>query len=239
MRHEHHVRCPLGRPGAVLHQVVEGLARHLHVVVGRVVAELVQIGIRLVGNPLAVAIDIDPGEGRRLDRMATEVPDAVQHLIGRAEVRRRVVPLRRERRLADDGSGLDARGPAFDLHPAERCHYAPFLRRQDGRRMRLRIDLRVALVDRRRDHHRLAAPQFHFHFRIAHRARRLAVDRSLFRKRLAEVNGDLSGRSGRRLQAEIPEGHAAEIDENFACGGLHDPLGCLVDEAGRRGGGRA
>ena len=69
----------------VLHQVVEGVAGHLDVVVGGVVAELVEVGVRLVGDALAVAIDVDAGEGGGLDRVAAEFPDAVERLVGGLE----------------------------------------------------------------------------------------------------------------------------------------------------------
>ena len=100
--------------------------------------------------------------------------------------------------------------------------------------MSLRIDLRVALVDRRRDDHWLAAPQFHLHLGIAHGARRLAVDRPV-RNRLAEMDGDLPTGSGGCLEAEIAKGHAPEVDEDLPAVGTDHPLGCLVDEVGRRG----
>ena len=53
---------PFSRPGSVFHQVIKRISGHLNVQAGGVIAELMKIGARFVGNPLTIAIDINTGK---------------------------------------------------------------------------------------------------------------------------------------------------------------------------------
>ena len=85
MCHENHVRRPFGWPRSILHQPVERARRHRHVVVGRVMAKLVQISIRFVGNPFTISINVNARKGRRLEAVFAQIPDPVERLIGALE----------------------------------------------------------------------------------------------------------------------------------------------------------
>ena len=57
--HRHEMQCPLGRPGGVVNQVLEGMTGKLVFAVHAVMAQLVDIRVGLVGNALSVTIHVD------------------------------------------------------------------------------------------------------------------------------------------------------------------------------------
>ena len=82
MGDKNHVRSPLGRPGRMRHQPVKSVPHHLSIAISVILTELVQIRIRLVSNPLALAIHINPGKRRGFDGIPAKLPDPVKHFIG-------------------------------------------------------------------------------------------------------------------------------------------------------------
>jgi hypothetical protein len=54
-------------------------------------AELIDICVHLVGNPLAVAVDVDAAEARGFDAVLAQVPDIVKHRVGRREPGRIII----------------------------------------------------------------------------------------------------------------------------------------------------
>ena len=139
----------------MLHQPIISIPRHLGVRAGRVVAELVEIGIRFVRDALAVAIHIDPGEGGGFDRIAAKFPNAVERFVGRLETRRLVIPSGGDGRLPENLIHPQFIRPALDFNPAEWQHHAPLGWREHGGRMGGGALLGIAFVRRGCDDHRL------------------------------------------------------------------------------------
>jgi hypothetical protein len=61
------------------------VARQREVAIDAVVPELLNVGVALVRDALAVAIDVNPSEGGRHHRVLGDLPDLVQFLVRRAE----------------------------------------------------------------------------------------------------------------------------------------------------------
>ena len=61
----------------MLHQPFVAFARKRVVCVDRVLAQLVDVGIRLIRSPLAVAIHVHAAEARGKDRVLEEVVEPV------------------------------------------------------------------------------------------------------------------------------------------------------------------
>ena len=125
VRHEDHVRPPLRRPGRVLHEPVERVARHLAIAVRGVVAQLIEVRVSLVRDPFAVAVHVHARERRGLDGIAAQLPDAIEQAVRGAERGRVIVPRCGEHRSAPDLSWREFAGPPLDLHPPERQHHRP------------------------------------------------------------------------------------------------------------------
>ena len=91
---EDQVHGPLGRPSHVVRHVFKRAARHREVVVHAVRTEHVQIGVRLVGGALAVAVHIDAIEAQRLHGVLAQAPNLVQVGAGTGEGGGIVIELR-------------------------------------------------------------------------------------------------------------------------------------------------
>ena len=230
MGHEDHVRGPFGGPGGFFHEEVVGIARDLAVGIGVVVAELVEVGIGLVGDALAVAIDVDAGEGGGFDGVFGEVPDAVEEGVGGFKVCGVVFPGGEEGGAALDVFGFERAGPAFDFDPTERKDDAPFLGGEDGGGVG-----GVALVRCGGDGGGLEGGGVGLGGGVADGAGRFAVDAAVLGEFFAEVDGDVSGGAGVGGEGDVGEGDFAEVDEVVAGGDLFDFDGSLGDEADGRG----
>ncbi len=215
MGHEHHVRRPFGWPRSVLHQPVKRVACHLNVVVGRVVTQLIQVCVGFVRDPLPVTIDIDAGERCRLDRIAAELPDAIQHLVRRFEGSCVVIPSLSKGRLPRNVLGTQFARPPFDLDPAKRQDDAPLRRRQHGGWVPVADLFRVSLVGRGRHDNGSHPAQTDTGLVIANRPRWLAVDAPRLQG-FAEVNRHASRPTHGRRQLDVAERDTPEIDEGDA-----------------------
>ena len=134
MCHENHVRCPLGRPSGLLHQVIIGITRHQRIWITGVVAELVEVSIRLVRDALAVTIDIDSSKSRGLDRVAAEFPNGIEGFVRGLKAGGLIIPGRGEGGIALNVFCEKFTLPSFDFYPAKWQHYTPFFRRENGGR---------------------------------------------------------------------------------------------------------
>ncbi len=238
LRHEDEVRRPLGGPGAVFDQVIEGVAGEEDVVVGGVVAELVQVGIRLVGDALAVAIHVNAGEGGGLDGVFAEFPDAVERFVGGLEMGGGVIPVGGKGGSTDEVLGFRIAGETLDLDPAERGDHTPFLRGEDGGGIEAMALLGVFLVSRGSHDKRLAALPFPRGHGIAHGAGRLAVDAALLES-FAEVDFEIALCAGWRGDLDVSERDLSEIDEDDAGYRGGDGDGRFLNELYGSGGGEA
>ena len=204
------MRCPLARPGGLFHQVIKGVARHLGVGITGVVTELIEIGIGLIGNALAVAIDVDAGKCRGLDGVTTQFPDLIQCGIGRAEMCGIVLPSRSKCRAPTKIACGKCSFPAFDLDPPKGQHDAPFFGCQDRRGLRGIASVRC------RSHASDSTLCGDFGLCITNRATGSTVDASILRG-LAEMHGEFL-RLIQSQQFEVSKSDLTKIDEDRAIG---------------------
>ncbi len=206
--HEHAEEDPLGGPGRVVEQVLVGVAAEGVLAVDAVVAELVDVGVGLVGDALAVAVDVDADEARRFDGVAADVPDGAERVVGAGELR---------------GVGIEGVGDAVlqnteqlvagvvDLDITERQHLEEIGRHEHGGAGG------VALVGR--DHDAvvvLARFGFERHRTVADGPAGLAVDGVVGSDLFAEVDGEGAGFGGVEPEPERAEACIAEVNEPAA-----------------------
>ena len=133
---QHRLQNPFGRPGGMVKQVLVRTACKGKLTVDRVVAQLVEQSVGLIGNAFAVPVDINPGERGRLHRIAAQFPHPIQHGIGTGKMHCKVIE-RIMYRLPFDVGRSDIVLVSFDLEVAERQHLADVFRHRNGQRRRV------------------------------------------------------------------------------------------------------
>ena len=76
---------PFGGPRGMVEHVLAREPPRGVVRIDGVVAQLVDVGVGLVGNPLPVTVDVEPEETRGLDAVLAEPPDLLEGRVGAGE----------------------------------------------------------------------------------------------------------------------------------------------------------
>src|SRR5690606_12139564 len=76
---EYGLQNPFGRPGSVVHDVLMRMPGKAVFLIDAIMVELVDIDITLIGNTLAIAVDIDTREGCGLDTILAQFPNRIQN----------------------------------------------------------------------------------------------------------------------------------------------------------------
>ena len=175
-----------------------------------IVAQLVDVGVGLVGDALAVAVHVEPREGRDEDRVLAEVVDAVEAFVaagerGFGEVDR-VVDGDHPHRVLRDGERR-----AEHLHVAERHDHAVFGR--DSDRGALASAVRVAPVRHERHAQDAVLLNRARHLGGADRCAGLHVYAAVRLDQFPETHLVWPARAGRRHEFEKTERHLSKVNE--------------------------
>jgi len=210
---EHGVEMPLRGPGGLKEQVLVGVAGQRELAVDAVVAQLVDVGIALVWNALAVAIDVHAAEAGGQNAIPAQLPDLLEGVVTAGKGRGPLIEGVMGGELAQV---LRAKlpGEADELDVAEGGDLADVAGHEDGRRSR------VALVHGDAQHVGVATGlESEMHPAVADATGRVPVDGARRGEAFAQV--DLQARLVGALQGQLEgaEGGAAKVDEPVAMAG--------------------
>ena len=184
------------------------MAGHPWIQIAGVVRKLIDVSIALVGQALALAVDVVAESGRRFDRVFAQIPNGVERRVRTLEGRRLVVERRVHRQLTHAGFVERDRG-FLNLCVAEGCHLA------DGSRHLHRLVPQVRLFGGNLQLvYILPLPGGHFDFAEIHAARRFAIDLAVPLQLFAEAHGEFSiSYAAFEGDLQIAIGRLAEVHE--------------------------